>query len=98
MESFFTSLIVGIVGGELVLAGITLTAGGLITGDIPVSIAGIFLFASGEVGLLYADGLLDGEITYIDAVFFLLDNGLSFIGLGGTLKIGTQLPKLLLSE
>lgn len=94
LESFFTSLIVGIVGGELVLAGITLTAGGLITGDIPVSIAGIFLFASGEVGLLYADGLLDGEITYIDAVFFLLDNGLSFIGLGGTLKIGTQITKV----
>lgn len=94
LESFFTSLIVGIVGGELVLAGITLTAGGLITGDIPVSIAGIFLFASGEVGLLYADGLLDGEITYIDAAFFLLDNGLSFIGLGGTLKIGTQITKV----
>lgn len=94
LESFFTSLIVGIVGGKLVLAGITLTAGGLITGDIPVSIAGIFLFASGEVGLLYADGLLDGEITYIDAAFFLLDNGLSFIGLGGTLKIGTQITKV----
>ena len=94
LESFFTSLIVGIVGGELVSAGITLTAGGLITGDIPVSIAGIFLFASGEVGLLYADGLLDGEITYIDAAFFLLDNGLSFIGLGGTLKIGTQITKV----
>lgn len=94
LESFFTSLIVGIVGGELVLAGITLTAGGLITGDVPVSIAGIFLFASGEVGLLYADGLLDGEITYIDAAFFLLDNGLSFIGLGGTLKIGTQITKV----
>lgn len=94
LESFFTSLIVGIVGGELVLAGITLTAGGLITGDIPVSIAGIFLFASGEVGLLYADGLLDGEITYIDAAFFLLDNGLSFIRLGGTLKIGTQITKV----
>lgn len=94
VESFFTNLIVGIVGGELVSAGITLTAGGLITGDIPLSIAGIFLFASGEVGLLYADGLLDGEITYIDAAFFLLDNVLSFIGLGGSLKIGTQITKV----
>ncbi|MDO5823992.1 hypothetical protein [Methanobrevibacter sp.] len=42
MESFFTNLIVGIVGGELVSAGITLTAGGLITGDIPLSIAEYF--------------------------------------------------------
>ncbi|MDO5823991.1 hypothetical protein [Methanobrevibacter sp.] len=37
---------------------------------------------------------MDGEITYIDAAFFLLDNVLSFIGLGGSLKIGTQITKV----
>ena len=94
LESFLTSLIIGIVGSELVSGGIALAVGGAVTGEVPLSIFGVFLFASGEWGLLYSDGLLDGDITYIDLSFFVLDNVLALTGpLGGGLKVGTQITK-----
>ena len=98
LESFFISLIIGIIGSELVSAGIALTVAGS-TGNIYAPIIGIIFLMAGEAGLLYSDGLLDGDITDIDVLFFIIDNIIALSGpLAGGLKIGTQTTKVTIEK
>ena len=95
LESFFTSWVVGIMGGELVSAGTVLVIGGVVTVDSILFISGLILISIGEYGLLYSDGLLDGDITIIDGLFFVLDNAFAFTTpFSGGFKMGTHIVKI----
>ena len=93
-ESFLANLTIGIVGSELVSAGFVFLVGGIVTEDAPVAILGLLLFSSGEYAIAYSDGLLDGEITYIDLGFFVFDNFMAINPVSGEIKIGTQFTKV----
>lgn len=63
-----------------------------------MGVLGLILFSSGEYALAYSDGLLDGEITYLDLSFFIFDNVISIYPFLGGIKLGSQITKVTLER